>query len=153
MSGMARSLAAAGCGALFGLGLLLSGMIDPRKVLGFLDVAGRWDPSLALVMAGAIPMAATGFALGRRRARPVCAPAFAARARQTIDARLVAGAVLFGAGWGLTGYCPGPALAGLGIGPGATWLFVAAMLGGMIAESGLSRRRRPAPVSAAAPMV
>ncbi len=111
-------------GLLFGLGLTISGMIDPAKVLGFLDIAGNWDPSLAFVMAGAIPVAAVGFAI-RRQPRP------AAGAGLGVDRRLAIGAALFGAGWGLAGYCPGPALASLGFANWRTLLFVAAMLVGM----------------------
>ncbi len=110
-------------GLLFGLGLTVSGMIDPAKVLGFLDVAGDWDPSLAFVMAGAIPIAAIGFALRRQ------APA---QPQPRIDRRLVLGATVFGAGWGLAGFCPGPALASLGLGNWRAALFVAAMLAGMV---------------------
>ncbi|WPB86058.1 DUF6691 family protein [Sediminicoccus rosea] len=128
---MARILAALAAGALFGLGLILSGMANPAKVLAFLDLAGHWDPSLAFVMAGAIPVAAIGFALGRRRTAPLCAEAFAPPARGLVDARLIGGAVLFGLGWGLAGFCPGPALAALGFGGWQPWLFVAAMLAGM----------------------
>ena len=101
-------LAALAAGALFGLGLVVSGMIDPAKVLGFLDVAGAWDPSLGFVMGGAIPVAALGFRLGARRARPVCATAFAPPARSRIEPRLLGGAALFGLGWGLAGSAPAP---------------------------------------------
>ncbi|WP_431270253.1 DUF6691 family protein [Dankookia sp. P2] len=128
---MRRILAALAAGALFGTGLVLSGMANPAKVLAFLDLAGNWDPSLAFVMAGAIPVAAIGFRLGARRAAPLCAPAFAAPARGAIDARLLGGAVLFGLGWGLAGFCPGPALAALGFGGWKASLFVASMLAGM----------------------
>lgn len=128
---MPRILAALAAGALFGTGLGLSGMANPAKVVAFLDVAGDWDPSLAFVMAGAIPVAAIGFRLGARRAAPLCAPAFAAPARGAIDARLLGGAVLFGLGWGLAGFCPGPALAALGFAGWKAALFVAAMLAGM----------------------
>ncbi len=133
---MARILAALAAGALFGVGLVLSGMANPAKVLAFLDLAGHWDPSLAFVMAGAIPVAAIGFRLGAKRAGPLCAPppgaeGFAPPPRGLVDARLIGGAVLFGAGWGLAGFCPGPALAALGFGGWQPWLFVAAMLAGM----------------------
>lgn len=128
---MTRLLAALAAGALFGLGLVLSGMANPAKVLAFLDVAGDWDPSLAFVMGGAIPVAALGFALGRRRTAPLCANDFATPPRGLIDARLIGGAVLFGLGWGLAGFCPGPALAALGFGGAQPWLFIAAMLAGM----------------------
>jgi hypothetical protein len=128
---MAALLVALASGLLFGLGLTVSQMIDPAKVIGFLDLAGDWDPSLALVMASAIPVAAFGYAIARRRARPLCAAAFATPSRYGIDRRLVLGAALFGVGWGLVGYCPGPALASLGLGSPAVFLFVAAMLAGM----------------------
>ena len=128
---MTRILAALAAGALFGAGLVLSGMANPAKVLAFLDVAGDWDPSLAFVMGGAIPVAALGFALGKRRPAPLCAENFATPPRSLIDARLIGGAVLFGLGWGLAGFCPGPALAALGFGGWQPWLFVAAMLAGM----------------------
>lgn len=130
---MARSLFALAAGALFGLGLLLSGMVNPAKVLAFLDVFGAWDPSLAFVMGGAIPVAALGFRLGARRAAPLCAPRFSPPTRTVIDAKLIGGAVLFGLGWGLAGFCPGPALASLCFGGWKVALFVAAMLMGMYA--------------------
>jgi uncharacterized membrane protein YedE/YeeE len=144
---MQRMLAALAAGALFGLGLVVSGMVNPAKVLGFLDIAGAWDPSLAFVMGGAIPVAALGFRLGARRARPACAAAFSPPARGAIDARLLGGAVLFGLGWGLAGLCPGPALALLGIGSPGALLFVAAMLGGMLILHGFEKSRA-APVAA-----
>ncbi|WP_424810998.1 DUF6691 family protein [Roseococcus sp. YIM B11640] len=118
-------------GLLFGLGLVISGMANPAKVLGFLDVAGDWDPSLAFVMAGAVAVAALGFALGRRRGAPLYAPAFAEPPRRPVDAGLLGGAALFGLGWGLAGYCPGPALASLSFGGVTALTFVAAMLAGM----------------------
>lgn len=122
-----RTLAALASGILFGLGLTISQMINPPKVLGFLDIGGDWGPSLALVMASAIPVAALGFALARRRRSPLCAPAFSPPAKTAIDARLIVGAVLFGVGLGLVGFCPGPALASLTLGGGKALLFVAAM--------------------------
>jgi uncharacterized membrane protein YedE/YeeE len=135
-------------GLLFGLGLTISQMINPAKVIGFLDILGDWDPSLALVMATAVPVTAVGYAFARRRPSPVCTPAFVPPAQTRIDRRLVLGAALFGVGWGLVGYCPGPALAGLGPGGPGTALFVAAMLVGMGAYSGsvslFSRRPRHA---------
>ena len=118
-------------GLLFGLGLTVSGMIYPSKVIGFLDITGDWDPSLILVMAAAIPVAALGMALGRRRPARLCASAFAPSIRTAIDHRLLLGAALFGTGWGLVGFCPGPALAALGFVDPKNLLFVAAMLVGM----------------------
>ena len=129
-----RAIAASfGCGALFGLGLALSGMTDPAVVLGFLDIAGRWNPALAFVMAGALAVAAIGFRLAGARAAPLLAPSFRAPSASAIDARLVAGAALFGLGWGLAGYCPGPAIASLVAAAPGTIVFVAAMLAGMAA--------------------
>jgi uncharacterized membrane protein YedE/YeeE len=106
-------LACFGCGLMFGTGLLISGMTLPEKVLGFLDIFGAWDATLAFVMAGAVAVAAAGFALARRRGTPVLAPGHLWPARSDIDTPLVAGAALFGVGWGLVGICPGPALVNL----------------------------------------
>ena len=135
-------------GLLFGLGLTVSSMIDPAKVLGFLDVAGSWDPSLAFVMAAAIPVAAIGYAVARRRGRPLVATAFQGPTATAIDRRLVTGAVLFGVGWGLVGYCPGPALAAFGLGVPGAGLFTAAMLVGIGAHDLMqsTRERRAAAV-------
>ncbi len=125
-------------GVLFGSGLTLSGMVNPAKVLGFLDVAGNWDPSLGLVMAGAIPLAAVGYAVARRRPTPLCAPHFDSPNKHRVDGRLVVGAGLFGVGWGLVGLCPGPVVAALGIaslnGPlPSVAIFALAMVAGMAA--------------------
>lgn len=145
---MPRLLVALIAGLLFGLGLTVSGMINPAKVLNFLDLAGHWDPSLAFVMAGAIPVAAVGFALARQRPAPLCAPAFYGPTKTRVDVRLVSGAVLFGIGWGLVGYCPGPALAAVGFGNWRTLLFIAAMLVGMGAFQILDRAGTAQPRSA-----
>ena len=132
-------------GLVFGLGLLLSGMADPAKVLGFLDLAGAWDPSLAFVMAGAVGVATFGFALARRRTRSLLGEAMQLPTKRTLDRRLLAGGLLFGAGWGLAGFCPGPAIVALGLGSGRAVVFVVAMLAGMgLFELIDSRRRRPA---------
>lgn len=126
-----RLLTAFIAGLLFGAGLLVSGMTDPAKVQGFLDVAGKWDPSLAFVMGGAILMAFPAFRFaGRRRETLLGDPMHLPDSRH-IDLRLVAGSLVFGAGWGLAGYCPGPALASLGIGGWKPGVFVLAMLAGM----------------------
>lgn len=118
-------------GALFGLGLAVSQMTDPYKVLNFLDVAGGWDPSLALVMAGALAVALPGFAWVRRRGgMSACGDPLQLPTLTRIDARLVAGSALFGTGWGIAGYCPGPALAGLAHGVPGAFVFVGAMLAG-----------------------
>ncbi|HLI10013.1 MAG TPA: YeeE/YedE family protein [Alphaproteobacteria bacterium] len=118
-------------GLLFGLGLVVSQMVNPAKVVAFLDLFGDWDPSLALVMAAAVPVTALGYALARRRRVPFCSPDFAAPTQSRIDRRLVLGAITFGIGWGLVGYCPGPALTSLALGHGEAVIFVLAMLAGM----------------------
>jgi uncharacterized membrane protein YedE/YeeE len=128
---MPAILAALASGLLFGLGLTVSQMINPAKVIAFLDILGDWDPSLALVMVAAIPVAAFGFAFGNCRPSPWFNPSFNRPTQTIVDASLIVGAVLFGAGWGLVGYCPGPALAALLIGGPRTVLFVGAMLIGM----------------------
>lgn len=130
---MRRMFAALLAGLLFGAGLVVSHMVGPLKVQAFLDVAGDWDPSLAFVMATAIPVAALGVLIGRRTRKPLLAQGFAAPPGRTVDVRLFAGAAIFGTGWGLVGYCPGPALAALGNGTAGTMVFVAAMLAGMAA--------------------
>lgn len=130
------------CGLVFGLGLLLSGMADPAKVLGFLDLAGRWDPSLAFVMAGAIGFAVPAFFLARRRRTSVLGAPMQLPAATHIDARLIGGSLLFGGGWGLAGFCPGPALVNAGSGEPRAWLFVAAMIAGMALFALLEPRRR-----------
>src|SRR3954447_1467416 len=106
-------IASFGCGLIFGAGLLISGMTQPEKVLGFLDIFGAWDATLAFVMAGAVAVSSIGFALARRRGAPLFASGYLLPTRRDIDAPLVAGAVLFGVGWGLVGICPGPALVNL----------------------------------------
>ncbi|WP_028226644.1 YeeE/YedE family protein [Paraburkholderia ferrariae] len=134
-----RILNAFVCGLVFGLGLILSGMANPAKVLAFLDLAGHWDPSLAFVMAGAVVLAALGFRLARSRGTPMPSPA-----GRRVDARLVGGSLLFGLGWGLAGFCPGPALVSAGSGQPRAWLFVAAMLAGMALYAALEGRGRQA---------
>jgi uncharacterized membrane protein YedE/YeeE len=133
--------AAFAAGLVFGLGLIVSGMSDPGKVIGFLDVAGAWDPSLALVMAGAILVGFFAFRLAGRRARNFLGGAMHLPAARDIDRRLVGGSVLFGIGWGLAGFCPGPALVSLGAGYEKAGVFAAAMLVGML----LSLRLRFSP--------
>ena len=118
-------------GLVFGLGLMLAGMTDPAKVKAFLDVAGAWDPSLALVMGGAIAVGVAAYAAARQRTRSWTGAPMEIPTDRTIDARLVGGGVLFGVGWGLGGFCPGPALVALGSGMGEAGVFVAAMLAGM----------------------
>jgi uncharacterized membrane protein YedE/YeeE len=118
-------------GLVFGLGLILAGMTDPLKVKGFLDLAGAWDPSLAVVMGGAIALGVFIFARAAKRQRSWTGAAMEIPTNRTIDRRLVSGGVLFGAGWGIAGFCPGPALVALGSGMGAAGVFVVAMLVGM----------------------
>lgn len=118
-------------GLLFGLGLLLSGMTDPAKVLGFLDLFGAWDPSLALVMGGAIAVGFFAFALAKKRTTAFLGGALQMPTSDQVDKRLITGALLFGAGWGLAGFCPGPALVSLASGEVKAGVFVAAMLIGM----------------------
>ena len=137
---MLTILAALIAGLLFGLGLTISQMINPAKIIGFLDLVGDWDPSLAFVMLTAIPAAAVGYSLTRRLRAPMCAPEFSQPTQSRVDRNLIAGAVLFGAGWGIVGYCPGPAIAGLGFGNPATVLFVVAMLVGMGSYRALNSR-------------
>jgi uncharacterized membrane protein YedE/YeeE len=143
-------LAALACGLVFGFGLAISGMTQPTKVLGFLDVlgigSGTWDPTLALVMIGALAVAAPGFAVLRRREKPVFAPASLWPTKADIDRPLVAGAVLFGIGWGLVGLCPGPAIANLATLSPRVVAFVIAMGIGMLALD-YWRTRRLAPSS------
>lgn len=124
-------IAAVLAGALFALGLAISGMTNPAKVAAFLDIGGAWDPSLAFVMIGAIAAYVPFVRLAKQRKRPVLAEAFHWPTETAIDAKLVVGSALFGIGWGLSGYCPGPALVSLGRAMPATFVFVLAMCGGI----------------------
>jgi uncharacterized membrane protein YedE/YeeE len=128
-------------GLVFGIGLIVSGMANPAKVLNFLDIAGSWDPSLAFVMAGAVATTALGYRLVLRRPRPLLASGFRLPTPRRIDARILVGSVLFGIGWGLSGLCPGPAVTSLAIGHAGVLAFVAAMLAGMAAARWLLARR------------
>lgn len=119
-------------GLLFGLGLGLSQMINPARVKGFLDIFGAWDPSLIFVLGGAVGVTVVSFRLVLRRAAPVCDTQFYIPARTQVDRRLIAGAALFGVGWGLTGYCPGPGLAGLALGSVNALIFLAAFVVGLL---------------------
>jgi len=118
-------------GLIFGVGLIVAGMANPAKVLGFLDITGRWDPSLALVMAGAILVGLFGFTLARRRTISLLGLPIMLPPTRRLDRRLIAGSVAFGVGWGLGGICPGPALVLVGAGVAKGWIFAAAMLAGM----------------------
>ncbi len=138
------AVASLACGFIFGLGLLVSGMMQPAKVLGFLDIFGAWDPSLAVVMVAALAVSNAGFALARRRARPVLAPRSLWPTRTDIDRPLVIGSVLFGVGWGLVGLCPGPALENLVTLSPRVIAVVAAMALGMVAHDLWQTRRADA---------
>ena len=127
-----RALSALAAGALFGVGLLTSGMVRPDKVLGFLDVAGQWDPSLAWVMVGAIGVHLLLRRLILRRTRPLLSSSFHLPSKRRIDSQLIAGAAIFGVGWGLGGYCPGPSLVTAATGTLSPLLFVGGMLLGMV---------------------
>lgn len=141
------------CGLIFGIGLLISGMTQTEKVLGFLDIFGAWDATLAFVMAGAVAVTSVGFLLARRRGTPVFAAQSLWPTRKDIDAPLVTGAVLFGIGWGLVGLCPGPALvnlAGLSV---PVIVFIAAMAAGMIGFDAWSQQKTAAPEKSTAAVV
>ena len=128
-------------GLLFGFGLLLSGMADPAKVQNFLDLFGTWDPSLAFVMGGAIAVTMPGFWLVIRRNKPFFNDVFHLPSRTDLDARLITGAAIFGVGWGLGGFCPGPAITALLLAAEGTLIFVATMLTGMAASKYVLQRR------------
>jgi uncharacterized membrane protein YedE/YeeE len=129
-------------GLLFGLGLLLSGMTDPGKVIGFLDIAGSWDPSLAFVMGGAVAVGLFAFSLAKRRTTAFLGGAMSLPSARQIDTRLIVGALIFGAGWGLAGFCPGPALVSMAAGQFKAIVFVAAMIAGMVLFALVDRRFR-----------
>ena len=128
-------------GLVFGLGLIVSGMANPAKVLGFLDLSGAWDPSLALVMAGAIGVSFFAFLFAKKRTRSLIGADMKLPTGRTIDRRLVIGSTLFGIGWGVAGFCPGPGLVALGMGEVKALIFVAAMLAGMVLFELLENRR------------
>ncbi len=133
-------------GLVFGLGLIVSGMTDPSKVIGFLDLAGRWDPSLAFVMAGAIAVGIFAYRVARKRTAAFLGGAMQLPAAREMDQRLVLGSLVFGIGWGLGGLCPGPAIVSLGAGQDKAYVFFLAMLAGMaayeIAERCVTRDHR-----------
>ncbi|AKM06390.1 YeeE/YedE family protein [Pelagerythrobacter marensis] len=131
---MRNALAALLVGIIFGAGLALSDMINPARVLAFLDVAGRWDPTLLYVMGAALIPSALAYLVRRRMTHPMLADEFHVPENAGLDRRLLIGAALFGIGWGIAGFCPGPAFAGLVLGAWQVWLFVAAMLVGMAAH-------------------
>lgn len=149
-------LASLACGLIFGAGLLVSGMTQPQKVLGFLDIFGAWDATLAFVMLGAVGVTSLGFAIARRRGAPLLAPRNLWPTRRDIDAPLIAGAALFGIGWGMVGLCPGPALVNLAGLTLPAIVFVAAMAAGMVGHDVLRGARdakpEPAPSTMASGM-
>jgi uncharacterized membrane protein YedE/YeeE len=129
-------------GLLFGLGLIVSGMTNPAKVIGFLDFAGAWDPSLAFVMGGAILIGSGGFALAKKRQRSLLGAPMHLPTSTKLDKRLVLGSLAFGIGWGIAGFCPGPAIVSAAAGQPKAWIFVAAMLSGMALYSVLEQRKK-----------
>lgn len=135
-------------GLIFGIGLILSGMTDPGKVIGFLDLFGNWDPSLAFVMGGAILVGVFAFAVAKRRASSVLGGAMQLPTERQVDKRLIIGSLAFGVGWGLAGFCPGPALVSLGAGEIKAAVFVLAMLIGMLAFELAERLQSPPPQKA-----
>lgn len=136
-----RLVASLAAGALFGAGLALSGMTDPRLVLAFLDVAGAFDPTLAFVLGGAVAVTVPGYRFVLRRAHPRFDTRFHLPDNRRIDLRLVAGAAIFGIGWGIAGYCPGPAWVALAAGAKTAWPFVPAMIAGSLLQRWMDRRR------------
>lgn len=136
-----KVLTAALFGVIFGLGLLISGMLDPDKVLGFLDVAGAWNPQLAFVMGGAILAAFPAFLIARRRTTTLLGDPLKLPDRWPLDRRLVIGSAMFGAGWGLAGICPGPGIVLLGLAGPPIWIFAAAMLAGVLVARTLGPAR------------
>jgi uncharacterized membrane protein YedE/YeeE len=145
---MRQVIAALLAGLVFGLGLIVSGMSDPSKVLGFLDLFGAFDPSLGFVMAGAVAVAFAAFRIAARRPVALLGDAMRLPTARDLDRRLVLGALTFGVGWGLAGYCPGPALVSITTGGAAPLIFVASMLAGMVIFELLERRFRRAPEAA-----
>ncbi|TYL43055.1 DUF6691 family protein [Dickeya sp. ws52] len=129
-------------GLVFGLGLLISGMANPQKVLGFLDITRQWDPSLALVMGGALVVGMIGFRVVKYMSKPLCMPSFSLPLKKAVDKPLVVGSLLFGIGWGMAGICPGPALVLLSYGTVKGWVFFGSMLAGMGLYEWLSSRHR-----------
>lgn len=138
---MLRHISALLAGLIFGGGLIISQMVNPDKVISFLDIFGNWDPSLALVMGAALIVTAVGYRLVWRRSKPLAADQFQIPTNKTIDKKLAMGAILFGIGWGLVGLCPGPAIAALLFGGSPIIIFLGAMVVGMVIFEGLNRLR------------
>ena len=129
---MTRALVSFLCGLTFGVGLIVSQMSNPAKVIGFLDISGQWDPSLALVMVGAVAVFSIAYRLALRRSAPILENRFLLPEKTRLDRPLIVGSLIFGLGWGLAGLCPGPAIVSSGYGDPRVWAFVAAMLTGMV---------------------
>ncbi|WP_166268236.1 YeeE/YedE family protein [Marinobacter caseinilyticus] len=138
---MKNAITALLVGLVFGVGLLLSGMANPAKVLGFLDIAGPWDPSLALVMIGAIAVGMVAFSMAAKRTKSLLGNDIKLPASRSIDKRLIVGSLLFGVGWGLAGFCPGPSLVALGAGESKAFIFFIAMVAGMALFEFIERSR------------
>lgn len=145
---MRAIISAFAAGLLFGAGLLLSGMSDPANVLGFFDVAGQWNPTLAFVMAGGLGVTLIGYRFTLRRPAPLCEPKFQVPTSKIIDARLIGGAALFGLGWGIAGYCPGPAFVAAAGGFSEAVIFTAAMVAGMAGWRFVQWRAATCPIAA-----
>ncbi|SDU44043.1 DUF6691 family protein [Stappia sp. ES.058] len=145
---MKRIVSAFAIGLVFGIGILVSGMANPAKVLNFFDVAGTWDPSLGFVMGGALIVTAIGFRLVLSRSHPLLANGFAIPTRQDVDLRLLGGAAIFGVGWGITGFCPGGVIPALGLGRMEPAIFVAALIAGMLMVKLIESARTRAAASA-----
>lgn len=143
MSNLARNLVSLAAGLIFGFGLALSGMLDPARVRGFLDIFGAWDPSLAFVLGGAVAVSAIGYIISRRMEGPALDLAFRLPTKTAMDAPLIIGAAVFGIGWGISGLCPGPAIASLTFGVPATIAFTIAMLVGVFAHDRLLAAHQP----------
>lgn len=151
MKKLLNTVTAFAAGLIFGIGLIFAGMTDPSKVIGFLDIAGNWDPSLAFVMGGAILVGLFAFRCAKRCATSVLGEEMRLPTNHTIDKPLVIGSLLFGAGWGLVGFCPGPALTSLGSGNGKAMIFVIAMVAGMAIVEFVQRLRAGSPDGNALP--
>jgi len=147
---MSKNVAALLSGIVFGFGLALSHMVEPTKVLDFLDIAGRWDPSLALVMAGAVVVTFVAFRLIGQRSKPLLAAHFLLPTKSELDRPLIVGAAVFGVGWGLAGYCPGPGIAALGLGTWEAPVFIASLAAGSLVHRWFFEVRKNRPTRAAA---
>ena len=137
-----RILSASLAGVVFGLGLTISGMINPAKIIGFLDVAGAWDPSLLVVMASALAVASVGYRIVLARAKPAFEDKFQLPTNTAIDRPLILGSAVFGVGWGLSGLCPGPAISAASLGNSAVYLYLLAMAAGMVLKDGWKQAAR-----------